>query len=92
MRCLEPLRPDRSDFEVRRPVLVKREYSVCRKNGRDERRMARNLATDSRRDMDFVSASYLLDCGRNDKVDVYLDDYFGEGLKNVMFCGFYVGT
>ena len=54
--------------------------------------MARNLATDSRRDMDFVSASYLLDCGRNDKVDVYLDDYFGEGLKNAMFCGFYVGT
>ena len=54
--------------------------------------MARNLATDSRRDMDFVSASYLLDCGRNDKVDVFLDDYFGEGLKNVMFCGFYVGT
>ena len=54
--------------------------------------MARNLATDSRRDMDFVSASVLLDCGRNDKIDIYLGDYFGEGLKNVMFCGFYVGT
>ena len=57
-----------------------------------ERKLARNLATDSRRDMDFVSASVLLDCGRNDKIDIFLGDYFGEGLKNVMFCGFYVGT
>lgn len=54
--------------------------------------MGRNLATDSRRDMDFVSVSMLVDAGRNDKIDIYLKDYFGEGLKNVMFCGFYVGS
>ena len=65
---------------------------IIRKNQRVERKLARNLATDSRRDMDFVSASVLLDCGRNDKIDIFLGDYFGEGLKNVMFCGFYVGT
>jgi len=63
-----------------------------RKNQRVERSLARNLATDSTRDMDFVSASFLIDCGRNDKIDIFLDDYFGEGLQNVLFCGFYVGS
>ena len=67
-------------------------FKFSRKNQRVERRLARNLATDSTRDMDFVSASFLLDCGRNDKIDIFLDDYFGEGLQNVLFCGFYVGS
>ena len=68
------------------------EFSLLRKNQRVERRLARNLATDSTRDMDFVSASFLIDCGRNDKIDIFLDDYFGEGVQNVLFCGFYVGS
>ncbi len=29
---------------------------------------------------------------RNDKVDLFLQDFFGEGIKSVMFCGYYVGS
>ena len=54
--------------------------------------MNRNLATDSRRDQDFVSAAFVVDASRNDKIDLYLGDFSGDGLRNVMFCGYYIGS
>ncbi len=29
---------------------------------------------------------------RSDKIDLFLQDFFGEGIKSVMFCGYYVGS
>ena len=65
---------------------------MCRKNSQNEKTIRRNLATDSRRDQDFVSAAFVVDAVRNDKIDLYLADFSGEGLKNLMFCGYYIGS
>ena len=73
-------------------IIFTQECIFRRKNSRNEKTMSRNLATDSRRDEDFVSAAFLVDAVRNDKIDLYLADFSGEGLKNVMFCGYYIGS
>ena len=73
-------------------MLTIRYLSFYRKNGRNEKTIRRNLATDSRRDQDFVSAAFVVDSVRNDKIDLFLGDFSGEGLQNVMFCGYYIGS
>ena len=56
------------------------------------RTISRNIASDSTRDEDFVSAVFLLDASRNDRIDLFLADYSGDGVTDVMFCGFFVGS
>ena len=64
----------------------------CRKNGQTVRTISRNIASDSTRDEDFVSAVFLLDASRNDRIDLFLADFSGDGVTDVMFCGFFVGS
>ena len=63
-----------------------------RKNGQTVRTISRNIASDSTRDEDFVSAVFLVDASRNDRIDLFLSDFSGDGITNVMFCGFFVGS
>ena len=63
-----------------------------RKNTVPVKTISRNTATDSTRDQDFVSAVFLLDASRNDRIDLFLSDFSGDGITNVMFCGFFVGS
>lgn len=63
-----------------------------RKNGQTARTISRNIASDSTRDQDFVSAVFLLDASRSDKIDLYLADFSGNGVTDVTFCGFFVGS
>ena len=63
-----------------------------RKNQQTVRTISRNIASDSTRDQDFVSAVFLIDASRNDKIDLFLADFSGGGLTDIMFCGFFVGS
>ena len=63
-----------------------------RKNGQTIRTISRSVASDSTRDLDFVSAVFLVDASRNDKIDLFLADFSGNGVTGVMFCGFFVGS
>ena len=65
---------------------------LFRKNLVPVKTISRNIATDSTRDEDFVSAVFLLDASRNDRIDLFLSDFSGDGITNVMFCGFFVGS
>ena len=65
---------------------------IFRKNLVPVKTISRNIATDSTRDEDFVSAVFLLDASRNDRIDLFLSDFSGDGIANVMFCGFFVGS
>ena len=65
---------------------------IDRKNTVPVKTISRNTATDSTRDQDFVSAVFLLDASRNDRIDLFLSDFSGDGITNVMFCGFFVGS
>ena len=63
-----------------------------RKNGQTVRTISRNIASDSTRDEDFVSAVFLVDASRSDKIDLFLADFSGNGVTDIMFCGFFVGS
>ena len=63
-----------------------------RKNGQTIRTISRSVASDSTRDLDFVSAVFLVDASTNDKIDLFLADFSGNGVTDVMFCGFFVGS
>lgn len=63
-----------------------------RKNGQTIRTISRNVASDSTRDLDFVSAVFLVDASRSDKIDLFLSEFSGDGVTDIMFCGFFVGS
>ena len=74
-------------------LFIVNNVNVCfRKNGQTARTISRNIASDSTRDQDFVSAVFLLDASRNDKIDLFLADFSGNGVTDVTFCGFFVGS
>ena len=63
-----------------------------RRNSQTIRTISRSVASDSTRDLDFVSAVFLVDASRNDKIDLFLADFSGNGVTDIMFCGFFVGS
>ena len=89
------LRTNHCENEVRSKVrsdLRSNKHCDFRRNSQTIRTISRSVASDSTRDLDFVSAVFLVDASRNDKIDLFLADFSGNGVTDVMFCGFFVGS